>query len=405
MAIFTLRLERPNGQPLGPTRVRIRLTHHAFPFGMIFRPRHYNDDWYREQFLKLFNFVELLEFNWGQYEPDEGKPLVDERQRFMREWCLPHGIDRFYGHMLVWSTQYGRYPKTNLPLWLFKYPIEKQWQLLHDRIRRELTDYAEFNMIWDVVNEPVHVRPWGKWKERAYQAAPMAHVVPYVLKSLQVARQANPNAGLLINEYGVLTEGRWRQRADQLLTALRNARAPLDMFGIQAHEPYKGRYWHRPEDVWDTFEHFGEAYGLPILVTEHWYVSTPGEAIRGSYRHGSWSPERQADAVEEFYRLAFGSRHVGGIVYFALCDDDAVRPDSGLFDRHRRPKPAWDRLTQLIRSEWMTQAEAVCDDRGTVRFRGFLGRYRLEVGEGRNRHSVEVALNGESAEPVRVVIG
>ncbi len=403
MGNFTVRLHRSDGSPVRNTPVRARLKQHEFSFGMIFRPRHYNDDWYREQFLKLFNFVELLEFNWGQYEPDEGKPLVDERHRFLREWCLPHGIDRFYGHMLVWTTQYGEYPKTNLPLWLFKYPPDRQWQLLLHRIRREVTDYSEFNMIWDVVNEPIHLRPWGKWEEPIRQAAPIPQILPYVLESLRAARQANPKATLLINEYRILAKNRWRDRLSQLLAALQKARAPLDMLGIQAH-PYKARHWHPPETIWGAFEHFGGHFRIPILITEHCYTSSPDVPIGGTYRRGNWSADRQADAVEEFYRLAFGSPHVAGLVYFAMADDDAWRPGIGLFDVRRRPKPVWDRLNQLIKHEWTTELTTASNVDGLVQFRGYYGTYRLDVGEGKERKTVAVKLNRGVPQPVPLVI-
>lgn len=138
-----LKFKLPNGLPAVGVHVRAIQKSHDFLFGCPLRPRHYNDPRHLKPFRELFNFVALLEFNWGQYEPDEGKPLLEERRRFIFDWCIPNGIRRFYGHMLVWTRQYGEYPKTALPLWLFRYDRKTQYELLKKRIQREVKDYQD----------------------------------------------------------------------------------------------------------------------------------------------------------------------------------------------------------------------------------------------------------------------
>lgn len=375
----TIRLVGPDGSAIASVKVAVEQRAHDFPFGNLVRPRHYRDEAYLSRFEELFNFAELLEFNWGQYEPDEGRPLLRERLDFIDEWCRPHGVDRFYGHMLVWSSQYGEYPKTALPLWLFKYDPAAQRRLLEKRIRREVTDYRDVPILWDVVNEATHCRVWGDWGSPSYTAAPLDEVVPYVLDALRWAHEADPEARLLINDYRVIVPGTYRDRYRELLERLRAADAPLSAIGIQAHEPGKGTYWYTPEELWETCELFGEELGFPIYMTEFFYLSDPDEPIGGHRRDGNWSPEAQADAIEEFYRVCFGHPRVEGIVYFALSDRDVIIPTIGLLDEQYRPKPAWERLRRLIRAEWWTRASGTTGPDGTFRVRGFYGRHRVRV--------------------------
>ncbi|MBN1417269.1 MAG: endo-1,4-beta-xylanase [Planctomycetes bacterium] len=387
-----IRLVREDGTPAGGAKVDLRQVSHAFPFGNLFRPRHYDDTVYRARFLEIFNFIELLEFNWGQYEPDEGKPLLEERLRFIRDWARPNGIDRFYGHMLVWSSQYGAYPKTALPLWLFRYDGAKQRELLAERIRREVRAYRDIDILWDVVNEATHCRRWGDWRKPSYIDEPLEAIVPYVADALAWARGADPEAKVLINDYRVIFDSPYRKRFLALLEALRERKAPLSAVGIQAHEPYKGAYWYAPEELWQTYDLFGTKLGLPIYITEFFYVSDPQKDIRGAHRSGRWSPERQAEAIEEFYRTSFGHPAVAAIVYFGMFDDDVVIPTLGLFDASHAPKPAWERLRRLIREEWMTRASGAAAGDGTFRFRGFLGRYDVRATVGGKEKTFRIDL-------------
>jgi endo-1,4-beta-xylanase len=377
----TIELCSPDGDKIKDAEVKIEQISHDFLFGNYIRPRHYDNRQYLNRFKELFNFVELLEFNWGQYEPDEGKPLLEERMNFIRNWCMPNGLIHFYGHMLVWTHQYDKYPRSGLPVWLFDYDKTTQYQLLKERIQRELSDYRDIDIMWDVVNEAVHCRVWGDWDKDSYiqnkSSEPLERIVPYVKDALTWAHQANPDARLLINDYRFIVEGNFRRRYKQLIDTLISEKTPLDAIGIQAHEPSKGKYWYSPEELWRTYEIFGSQMGRPIYITEFFYVSDENQQIRGNYRRGNWSPDLQADAVEEFYRVSFGHPSVEAIIYFGMTDSDVVQPKCGLLDEQYNPKPAWFRLKKLIWDEWTTEASGRTSRDGTFRFRGFFGRYKV----------------------------
>ena len=93
----------------------------------------------------------------------------------------------------------------------------------------------------------------------------------------------------------------------------------------------------------------------------------------------SRGPERQADAIEEFYRVAFGHPAVEAIIYFGMIDGETENPTLGLLDANFQPKPAWTRLKKLIKEEWHTRQSAGTDAKGVHRFRGFFGQYEVRA--------------------------
>ncbi len=391
-----LEFRLPDGTRIQGAPVRVVQTSHDFRFGNYIRPRHYTNEQYLDRFRELFNFVELLEFNWGQYEPDEGQPLLNQRMQFIRDWCAPNGLRRFYGHMLVWTRQYDQYPRSGLPVWLFTYDKATQYHLLERRIQREVTDYRDIDIMWDVVNEAVHCRVWGDWEKDSYiqnqQQEPLERVIAYVKDALTWAHEANRESRLLINDYRVIVQGRFRDQYKRLIDALLTDGVPLSAIGIQAHEPYKGRYWYTPEELWQTYELFGTQTGLPIYITEFFYVSDSKAKIEGNRRTGNWSEELQADAIEEFYRVTFAHPAVEAIVYFGLPDSEVTTASCGLLHDDYSPKPAWHRLKQLIWDEWTTEAAGLTSATGQFRFRGFFGAYRAELDYRGRTHSFELHL-------------
>ena len=93
-----------------------------------------------------------------------------------------------------------------------------------------------------------------------------------VREVFRAARETNPDAVLLINDFNV------SEAYEVLLEELLAADVPIGAIGIQSHQ-HQG-YWGRekPEDVLARFSRFG----LPIHFTENTLISgdiMPGPAI------------------------------------------------------------------------------------------------------------------------------
>ena len=104
-----------------------------------------------------------------------------------------------------------------------------------------------------------------------------------------------------------------------------------------------------------------------------------GKRIEGGWRTGTWDLDTQAEFAEQFFRLTFGHPATVSINWWGLSDLGCWLEGGGLVDERMRPKPVYERLHRLIHEEWKTKAQAVTGDDGTARFRGFFGRYDIEV--------------------------
>src|SRR4029077_10352158 len=142
------------------------------------------------RFAALFNYC-TLGFYWAGYERERGKPHYDYTDKVV-EWTGTHGITS-KGHPLAWDS-----PAAS-PGWLPDDFAEIE-KLSTARVREIVTRYRGRIERWDVVNEPTHLADkFNKTKMAAWAASLGA--VDYVGKHLTVARDANPQATLLVNDY------------------------------------------------------------------------------------------------------------------------------------------------------------------------------------------------------------
>jgi endo-1,4-beta-xylanase len=115
----------------------------------------------------------------------------------------------------------------------------------------------------------------------------------------------------------------------------------------------------------------------PIHITELHQPAWEHE-IEGGWRTGMWTPEAQAECIEQMYRQFFGHPSVVSINYWGFSDRNIWMPGGGLIDEEYRPKPSFKMLKNLIKGEWMTAPfTALTDENGEVAFRGFYGQYEV----------------------------
>jgi GH35 family endo-1,4-beta-xylanase len=343
-----LRIVDSAGRPVRGARVSVVQTGHDFLFGCNI----YGFDnlataaknaAYKRRFAELFNYA-TVGFYWKSYEPQRGKPNYAYTDKVV-QWCRERGI-RMKGHPLLWGEEAG------IPLWSHGQPAaEVQRQRVEDIIHR----YQGRIEFWEVVNEPSH-QPWPKIDG------------PY-----RWARQADPRAYLIVNDYHVLADG--CPGFFRLLTAANRSGVPLDGIGIQAHEPHGMRF---PLDqVEETLDHYA-ALGKELHITE--FTPTSGsQKIIGGYGEGAWDEAAQADYAVKFYRICFAQPAVRAITWWDLSDQDAWLAGGGMLRADMSPKPVYDALTRLVHQEWTTRLAATSDTAGRISLRGFCGTYRATV--------------------------
>jgi GH35 family endo-1,4-beta-xylanase len=268
------------------------------------------------------------------------------------------------------------------PRWLPKEPDEAmQFQL--KRIGSCVQRFKNDIDIWDVVNEATHYDR-DQIKKQApilTEAIRKKGVRAYVRESFKAARQANPKATLLINDYRTDPD-----YAEKVISELRdeNNRPMYDVIGIQSH--MHGGCWP-VKKTWEVCERFAK-FGKPLHFTETTLVSgEQGWELNKERKDPNFrwvsTPEgekRQAEQVAEFYRILFSHPAVEAITWWDFTDQNAwQQAPAGLIREDMTPKPAYNELERLIKGQWWTQAETTTDAEGAARFRGFLGQYEVST--------------------------
>ncbi len=364
----TIIVRTPDGKPIRNAQLTLTQTRHAFLFGCnIFRwgriPDPKREELYRERFAAIFNYA-TLPFYWAPYEWQRGKPNHDYIDRVV-EWCSQHGIT-CKGHPLVWDS-----PASSPDHWLPEDHAEIE-KLSTGRVREIVKRFAGRIDIWDVVNEPTHLSPRSPNKTKMAAWGMAIGPVAYTALHLKVAREANPKAILLVNDYR--TDEAYRKILQQLKDE--DGRWLFDVIGIQSH--MHGGVWG-VQRTWEICERFAQL-GLPLHFTETTIVS--GRPVeRGKW--GETTPEgeeRQAEETAKFYTLLFSHPSVEAITWWDFSDDGAwMGAPAGWLRRDMSSKPVYERMLELVKGEWWTKAKGVTDKEGKWQVKASHGEHELVV--------------------------
>lgn len=177
----------------------------------------------------------------------------------------------------------------------------------------------------------------------------------YVAESFRAAHAADPDATLLLNEFGYETDDEFASAAGkraatlELLDELLDAGVPVHALGVQAHL-HAGKF----ADAFDpsAYRRFLSEVagrGLEILITEMDVLDD------GLPRAPAARDAAVADVLRVYLEVALDEPAVAALVTFGLSDrhtwleEDYPRPDGASrrplpFDRRLRPKAAYDAL-------------------------------------------------------------
>ena len=157
-------------------------------------------------------------------------------------------------------------------------------------------------------------------------------------------------------------------------------------------------------------------FQTPLHITE---VTVP------AYSWQTEDEEIQAEMIEKLYSVWFSHPNVEQIVYWNLVDGYAHLwdPDpekiaasqgdmtlgenyyhGGLLRFDLSPKPAYLKICELLHERWHTEAEAITDENGYVKFRGFYGDYSAEISLGAQIISKELSLKKRGSNLFELVI-
>lgn len=394
-------VQRPDGSPVSKREVEIRQTGHSFLFGCgAFETLNITDSdsgpekraFYEERmekWLKLFNYA-TLPFYWGQFEASEGNTNTEAVRRAAL-WLKERGVI-LKGHPLCWHTQTAP--------WLLELTNQDILEKQLARIRREVTEFKGLIDMWDVINEVVIMPVFDKYDNGITRICKELGRVQLVSDVFGEARRSNPGAVLLLNDFNT------SPKYEELIEACLEAGVSIDAIGIQSHQ-HQG-YWGK-EKLLEVLARFSR-FGLPVHFTENTFISghlmPPDITDLNDYQIKEWptteeGEARQAENVEEFYRILFADPHVEAITTWAFQDGAWLGAPAGLVRTDNSEKPAYGALRHLIREEWNTSEVKSTDELGRVELYGFNGRYEAMIDGVVKKFEIRKQEEGGKQEDVR----
>lgn len=329
------------------------------------KPLSENDlETYKRLYVELFNYATIPAFYWADYEPAEGfLPLVDATKRIV-QWLKDNNVV-IKGHTLVW----GNTPGIGVPGWIQAKGANGEWdevrELLQKRVVREVTEFKSKIQMWDVVNEPIVQRWFDNLGE------------DYVAGMYKLVRQIDPNAKLVLNEFGLLTNANVRQKFISLAHKLIDEKVPIDIIGVEAHifgaSDIKSQLGDLDE-IRSALDDIAKL-GKPIHITE---FQIPLLAVMETFNVDIDAAEKlQAEIAKVFYTVFFSHPAVEAIVYWNFYK--AWQAGSGFLRDDLTLKPIYYVLKELIHKEWKTLIKLQTNTNGVANFSGFAGNYNLRI--------------------------
>lgn len=359
------------GQPVPGAQIEVRMKRHAFGFGSAVATQRMlgsDDDsvMYRNLVKKLFSKVVMeYDLQWGSWENNRMRGWSGV------QWLRQEGFP-LRGHNLVWPG-WDRMPADVQTL-------ASNPAALRARIDNHVTELVRaFRgqlVEWDVLNEPYS-----------------EHDVMDVLGSgemvrwFQLAREADPNAVLYLNDYNVLENNDTGHRNAFMNTAryLLTNGAPLGGLGLQGHF---GTTLTGIDELYTRLDQFS-TLGLPLQVTE-FDIAHTNEVL-------------QADYMRDFMTIVFSHPSVTGIVMWGFWEGRHWRPTAALYRQDWSIKPNGIVWNNLVLTNWWTTDIGTAAIDGVRTIRAFKGDYVVRVtGNGRT-HEVNVPVY--SHQLVSVVLG
>jgi endo-1,4-beta-xylanase len=276
-------------------------------------------------------------------QPERGRfnfDGMDEAMSFARQ----HNM-KLMGHCLVYNN-------STSPSWLhFNGLTCGGWsakdldEILKDHIQKVVRHGGDAYYSWEVANEPTQQMRNSCW-------ARILGEEQYMVKAFQYAREANPNALLILNDtFG--QAGFEKDRADNffsLVKRLKDAGAPIDAVGTEMH-------WEMPQlrpTYLDEFKEFldnARKVGVKVHISE-----------MDVYQGPTNSPEAFAKQKEIFYNIVHTcllDSNCIGFMTWGIADrytwlrtsDWKNMPDAKpvLFDDDYKKKPAYYGVLQALK--------------------------------------------------------
>lgn len=380
---YQIRVLDESGDPVGGEHVRVRLRKHDFEFGTAMVASRLMDSTtpdaatYRAKILELFNAGTLEnDTKWPPWIGEWGNSFNQAQTIAALNWTQQQGL-AMRGHVLVWPSERNMPEQFRSALAATDPGIPG---VILDHIEDVLTATAGKFVDWDVINEPFDnfdvMRKYGD-----------ARMIDWFNK----AREHAPNAGLFVNDYGILSGGGLNtEKQDayiETLNFIKDGGGPVTGIGFQGH--FSGTPTGITK-VWEVMQKFSVAFpDLDFRITE---FDITGE-----------DPQLQADYLRDFYTIVFSHPQTTGIQLWGFWAEAHWRPESALYESDWTERPIGAAYRELVTQTWHTNEVGVTNTNGYVAGRGFAGDYVVEDMSGRTLGTFSLPAAGAGS--VTVLLG
>jgi GH35 family endo-1,4-beta-xylanase len=416
-----LKIVDRSGKPVARKTFQLVQTRLDFPFGdqmwqldRLYRFNRQDTDagrYWKLRFAELFNAANALCY-WTERPRNDG-PKTEDIQGFPQmdgfhycvDWAASQGLT-VKGHPIFWSIDKA------VPDWVKRYPYETQLKFLEVRVRSLVASVRGRVKIWDVVNEPLWEPAFRNLPQRNWpHIEPVAAMADYIEPVIGWARQEDPDACYVLNDYGLehdsprgeplrsadgtlVTAALQRRRMLELLEELAMRKSSPGALGLQTHTGG----WQDHASQLAVYDELSAA-GLPIHITEFW-ASTEDLRRRGLPQ--AEIDEIQAQFVVNYITCAFSHPVVEAFFCWGLFGH-AVEFNA----KHSGHELGlvYQRVHDLLHNQWRTRTSVATDADGMTGFRGFLGDYSLRYNLREDQpHGARFTVdNSTSDAPVKVV--
>jgi len=303
-------------------------------------------------FIREFDRMVSEDFHWADISPTKNTYNF-KRTDLMIAFAERNGI-QVEAHHLVWGAP------EHLPDWLVhgNFTRKELLAILHDHIKTVVSRYKGRIHTWSIANEVTGRRFWGNGAGDFWYT----HIGPeYVELSFRWAREADPNAVLMLNEAD--NESRRtptnRKITDSMYNLVKTLKAqgvPIDAVGMQMHLlfPYAPDKKHPPtkQEVVANMKHFA-GLGVDIYVTEfdlNLHEIPGGQKKKWAFEAGVYADMLAAclevPACKGF--SLFGISDKNSWYNTSVDDLHLPRTEPLPFDDNYNPKPAYYAMQKVL---------------------------------------------------------
>jgi len=299
-------------------------------------PKHVANPAYVERLAGVFGLV-MVPFNWAQIEPQRGAydfSKLDACISTLSKRKLAVGA----GPLLCFAKEY-------LPKWLLEGEVsfEKIRESAYQFVSAAAARYAGMVRSWCVISGLNALNYFGFGFEQVLEITRTANMAVKAAseRALRIIEVSNPWG----EYYGTVPD---TIPPIVYMDMVIQSGISFDAFGLAMRfgTDESGMHVRDMLQISTALDSFAPI-SRPLYIT---HIEIPGrdDTGDGGVWHGPWDHARQAEWLDQFYRIALGKAFIDGVIYSSFTDTkDSRLPDSGLLTAALEPKESYMALKRF----------------------------------------------------------